>query len=141
MSMPKKESPLLRSSILGGIAGALLFHLSCNLLFWLFSFGLSLAEVLRFVLVQTAGPIILGVFVGVLCNRCRINSSFWVAMITMFLAVLTAFLASEYLGVQMSTGNVARNMIVYEITVLIAGFIVAWLLIGLIVTVRWIAKR
>jgi len=62
-------------------------------------------------------------------------------MITMFLAVLTAFLASEHLGVQMSTGNVARNMIVYEITVLIAGFIVAWLLIGLIVTVRWIAKR
>jgi hypothetical protein len=140
MAMLEKESLSLWQSVLRGIAGALVFHLSCNLLFWLFSFGPSITDVLKLALVEVAGPIILGAFVGALCYRYSIVRSFWVAVITMFLALLTAFFASEYLGVPMSTDSVARNMMVYSITVLVAGFAMALLLIGLIVAVRWVRR-
>ena len=139
--MPGKEGLSLRQLVLRGIAGALAFHLSCNLLFWVFSFGPSLTEVLTFALAEVLGPVILGAFVGFLCARCGIRQSFWVAFMGMILANVIAFLASEYLGVPMSTGGALRNGVVYLVTVLVAGFAVSLLLIGLIVAVRWIAKR
>mgnify|MGYP003377144932 CR=1 FL=1 len=139
--MPGKEGLSLRQLVLRGIAGALAFHLSCNLLFWVFSFGTSLTEVLTFALAEVLGPVILGAFVGFLCARCGIRQSFWVAFMGMILANVIAFLASEYLGVPMSTGGALRNGVVYLVTVLVAGFAVSLLLIGLIVAVRWIAKR
>lgn len=133
--MPEKENLSLWQSVLRGIAGALVFHLSCNLLFWLLSFGPSFADVLMFALAQIAGPVILGAFVGFLCFRCHINQSFGVAFITMSLALLTAFIASEYIGVQMGTSHVSRNMMVLSITIIIAGIVVALLIVGLITIV------
>lgn len=139
--MPEKDGLSLWQLVLRGIAGALVLHVSCNGLFWLFSFGPSFADVSKFALAQAIGPLVLGTFVGFLCNRCRINQSFWVAFVTMFLAILAVFLSSEYLSVPMSTPSVTRNMMVYSITVIIAGFAIALLLVGLIVAMRWITKR
>jgi hypothetical protein len=139
--MLKKEGLSLWRSVLSGIAGALVFHLSCNLLFWLVSFGPSITDVLKFALIEAASALIVGAFVGLLCYRYGVGRSFWVAVITMFLALLTAFFASEYLGVPMSTSSVARNMLVYSMTVLVAGFAVALLLIGLIVAVQWSSRK
>ena len=139
--MPEKEGLSLWQSVLRGIAGTLAFHLSCNLLFWLLSFGPSFTEVLKFALIEVAGPVVLGVFVGLLCYRWTITRSFWVAVITMFLAILTAVVASEYFGVSMSTNNIAGNMMVYSITVLITGFAWALVLIGLIVAIRWVGQK
>lgn len=139
--MAEKERLSLRQLVLRGIAGALAFHLSCNLLFWIFSFGPSFTEALTFALAEVAGPVILGIFVGLLCARCSIPQSFWVAFMAVFLAMVIAFLASEYLGVPMSTGSALRNVVVYSVTVLIAGFAVALLLIGLIVAVRGIIQK
>lgn len=138
--MAEKERLSLRQLVLRGIAGALAVHLSCNLLFYLFSFGLSFTEVLMFALAEVVGPVIIGTFVGFLCARCGIRQSFWVAFIGVILANVMAFLASEYLGVPMSTSSAVRNVTVHSVTVLIAGFAVALLLIGLIVVVRGVIQ-
>lgn len=136
-----ERGPTPRVMVFDGLAGALVVHFSCYMLFWVFSFGPTLTEVLVHTFLIAVGPIILGVCIGLLCARYRVPQSFLVASAAVFIATVIANFAPEYPGVPMSTSYVLKDIVVYSIALFVSGFAVALLLVGLIVAVRRATQR